>query len=290
MPIWVSASNNSSVYGAFIMSHPEFIPSSNQNTSNFSQSQPQGSRRVALITGGSRGIGAATALTLAEHGYDVIITYRNKAARAREVIARIEQHGQRGLALACDMTDPAEIQHGFAEINAWTDRLDILVLNASGGMERDLVAADPDYPLHINRDAQLNFVNAALPLFQGSGTITLVTSHWAYLYGQITQVPAYEPVAMSKHAGEQALKARQAEFAMLGLRLLIVTGDLIEGTITPKLLERTAPGLLKDRQDHYGKLPTATEMGQAIALAALNPDLASGSVVVVGAPLESMFD
>ncbi len=44
---------------------------------------------VALITGGSRGIGAATALGLAEHGYDVVITYRNKAARAHEVVAAV---------------------------------------------------------------------------------------------------------------------------------------------------------------------------------------------------------
>lgn len=245
--------------------------------------------RVALITGGSRGIGAATALTLAEQGYDVIITFRNKAARANEVVAAVERLGRKGLALPLDMTDSAEIVRGFHTISAWTERLDILVLNASGGMERDLVATDPDYPLHINRDAQINFVNASLPLLSQASTIVLVTSHWAYLYGQITQVPAYEPVAMSKHAGEEALRARQAEFAAAGIRLLIVTGDLIEGTITPKLLERTAPGLIADRQTQHGKLPTATEMGQAIAHAALNPALASGAVVVVGAPLESML-
>lgn len=246
-------------------------------------------RRVALITGGSRGIGAATALTFAQHGYDVALTYRNKAARAQEVVDSIEQLGQRGLALACDMTHSEEIQHFFHAFRSWSGHLDALILNASGGMERDLVAADPAYPMHINRDAQVHFVDAALPLLASKSTITLVTSHWAHLYGQMQQLPAYEPVAESKHAGEQVLRARQDEFAALGIRLLIVTGDLIEGTITPKLLERAAPGLIAERRTTQGALPTASEMGQQIALATLNPALESGSLVVVGAPLASML-
>lgn len=245
--------------------------------------------RVVLVTGGSRGIGAATARTCAQQGCDVALTYRNKGARAQEVVESIEQQGRRGLALACDMTRPAEISAFFAHLRRWTLRLDALILNASGGMEHDLVAADPDYPLHINRDAQVHFVEAALPLLCTGSTITLVTSHWAHLYGQIEQLPAYEPVAASKFAGEQALRARQEEFASQGIRLLIVTGDLIDGTITPRLLERTAPGLLAHRRSSQGALPTASEMGQRIAVATLDPTLASGSLVVVGAPLESFL-
>ena len=67
----------------------------------------QKSRRVALITGGSRGIGAETALALADNGYDVALTYRNKAARAQDVVAAVTQHNVRGLALACDI-DPCQ--------------------------------------------------------------------------------------------------------------------------------------------------------------------------------------
>lgn len=245
--------------------------------------------RVALITGGSRGIGAATALTLAQRGYDVALTYRNKSARAQAVVESITRLGQRALAIACDMTRGEEIARCFEQLHQWTSRLDALVLNASGGIERDLLAADPAYPMHINRDAQLSFVEAALPLLARSATITFVTSHWAHLYGQMEQLPAYEPVAASKYAGEQALRARQEEFAARGLRLLVVSGDLVEGTITPKLLERTAPGLTEQRRATQGTLPTATEMGQQIALATLNPALASGSLIIVGAPLESML-
>lgn len=248
------------------------------------------SHKVALITGGSRGIGAATAIALARQGYDVAITYRNKASRANEVIATVTGYGVCGLARACDITQTNDVTHFFDELRQWADHLDILVLNASGGMERDLVAADPQYPMHINHDAQLAFVDAALPLMHTGSTIVFVTSHWAYLYGQIQQIPAYEPVAESKYAGEQALRARQNEFEALGIRLIVVTGDLIEGTITPKLLERTAPGLIAHRRDTSGALPTAEEMGEKIAIAATNDSLQSGSTVVIGEPLEAMLN
>jgi NAD(P)-dependent dehydrogenase (short-subunit alcohol dehydrogenase family) len=247
-------------------------------------------QQVALITGGSRGIGAETALELARRGYDVVITYRNKAARAAEVVAEIERLGQSALALACDVTHPEDCEHLFAEVQQWGGRLDVLSLNASGGMERAMLAADPEYPLHINRDAQLALLDGALPLMPAGSTVVFITSHWAHLYGRISQIPAYEQVASSKYAGEVALRARQSEMAQRGVRLLIVTGDLIEGTITPKLLERSAPGLAEQRRGPRGQLPTAAEMGRAIAAAACDPALPSGHLTVIGAPLEALLE
>ena len=103
------------------------------------------------------------------------------------------------------------------------------------------------------------------------------------------QIPAYEPVAESKYAGEQALRAQQATLAERGIRLLVVTGDLIEGTITPKLLERAAPGLTQHRRSTIGPLPTATEMGVVIAQSATDSSLPSGHTVVIGGSLESQL-
>jgi NAD(P)-dependent dehydrogenase (short-subunit alcohol dehydrogenase family) len=67
--------------------------------------------RVALVTGGSRGIGAAVALRLARDGADVAITYRTAADRAAQVVEEIERLGRRGLALEADRADPADAEH-----------------------------------------------------------------------------------------------------------------------------------------------------------------------------------
>lgn len=246
-------------------------------------------RRIALVTGGSRGIGAETAVALAERGFDVVITFRNKAARAEDVVNRISATGQRAKAIAADITAAGEPARLLDEVAAWGHgKLDLLILNASGGLERDLVAADPEYPQRINRDAQLALVEAAIPLMPAGSTIVFVTSHWAHLYGRVEQLPAYEAVAASKHAGEQALRAQQNTLATAGIRLLIVTGDLIEGTITPKLLERVTPGLAGTRRTATGGLPSAADMGLAIAQAATDPSLAAGQTVVIGGSLESL--
>ena len=243
---------------------------------------------VALITGGSRGIGAATALALAARNYDVVITYHNKATRANEVVKATTPYNIRALAIQCDITRQEDIQTLFTTIKEWTEHIDLLVLNASGGLERNRVAADPDYPMHINRDAQLATLNSTLPFMPAGSVIIFVTSHWAHMFGKVQDLPVYSTIAESKHAGEHALRLRQNELAERGIRLLVVTGDLIEGTITPKLLERAAPGMTKDRQQSVGQLPTAADMGEAIALAATDATLPDGYTVVVGGALESL--
>jgi len=245
-------------------------------------------RPVALITGGSRGIGAATALALAGLGYDVAITYHNKAARAKEVVAEVMKQNVRALAVGCDITRQENIDQLFVRLGEWTNSLDLLVLNASGGLERDLLDIDSQYPMRINRDAQLAILDATLTFMVRGGVVVFVTSHWAHLYGKVQQLPSYAPVAASKYAGEQALLSRKTTLAENNVRLIIVTGDLIEGTITPRLLERNAPGLVEQRRNIAGHLPTADDMGRAIAAAARDSSLPNGHIVVVGGSLESL--
>lgn len=248
-----------------------------------------GARRTALITGGSRGIGAAAAAALADRGYDIALTYRNKATRAQEVVAALERGGARALALASDMTAEADRAALFAQVGAWAGgHLDLLVLNASGGLERDLVAADPHYPLRLNRDAQVAAAAGATSLLAPGGTIVFITSHWAHLYGRVEQMPTYEPVAASKHAGEVALRAMIPALAAQDVRLLVVTGDLVEGTITLKLLARAAGSKRQEYEQEPIALPTTDDMGAAIATAAADPALPSGHTVVVGRSLAAV--
>ena len=242
-------------------------------------------RRVAVITGGSRGIGAATARELAARRLDVAFTYRNKGARAEEVAADVKRAGGAVLAVRADITDRDALARFSTQVRAWRPAVDVLVLNASGGLERELLAADPDYPMRINRDAQLATLDALLTSLADGATVVHVTSHWAHLYGAVPQLPDYEPVAKSKHAGEVALRERIGELGRRGVRLLVVTGDRVEGTITARLLERRTRGSSEARAEES---VTPEEFARAIADATLDPSLESGATVVVGGALASV--
>ena len=242
-------------------------------------------RGAAFVTGGSRGIGADTCVGLAHAGFDVAFTYRNKAARAEETAATITAAGRAAIPLQCDITAVADRARAAERLRALTSPLRLLVLNASGGLERDLLAADPEYPMHVNRDAQVAVLDAVAPLLASGATVVFVTSHWAHLYGRVVQLPPYEPIARSKHAGEVALRER---VPALGLRLLVVTGDLVEGTITAKLLERADPSVGALRTDAEHLLPSTGDMARAIVTAVLDEGLPSGHTVVVGRNLGSL--
>ncbi|HMM76582.1 MAG TPA: SDR family oxidoreductase [Gammaproteobacteria bacterium] len=84
-----------------------------------------------IITGGSRGIGAATALRAAQAGYEVLLTYVGQAAAAASVVAEIEARGGRALAVQADLADPAAIERVFATSDREFGRLDALINNAA---------------------------------------------------------------------------------------------------------------------------------------------------------------
>lgn len=235
--------------------------------------------RIALVTGGSRGVGARTAALLARAGADVAVTYRNKAARAEEVVAEIEVMGRRGLAAEADMTSREALAALAERVREQFGRLDLLVLNASGGMEKDKPA---EYALRLNRDAQMQAADALLPLMPPGARIVFVTSHPAHFYPEKPVYPAYEAVAASKRAGEDALRARIPALSARGIDLVVVSGDLIEGTITAKLLDRSSPGLIETRRAQAGFLPSVEGFAQAIADAARDETLTSGATVYVG--------
>jgi NAD(P)-dependent dehydrogenase (short-subunit alcohol dehydrogenase family) len=157
--------------------------------------------------------------------------------------------------------------------------LDILVLNASGGLEKD---KPNSYAMDLNLTAQVRTFEAALPLMPRGGCVVFVTSHLAHFYGKKPVYAAYEGIAASKKAGEDALRSRLPELESRGVRLAIVSGDMIEGTITPKLLERTQRGLIETRRGQAGALPTVREFAEAIVEAAADANRPSGDTAFVG--------
>jgi NAD(P)-dependent dehydrogenase (short-subunit alcohol dehydrogenase family) len=220
---------------------------------------------VALVTGASRGIGAATASLLAKRGFDVVINFHSKRARAEDVASMVRAAGRRAMVVQADLTNKTEVVSMMESIRRQFQRIDVLVLNASGGLEK---GKSPDYAMQLNLDAQVCVADAALPLMSGGGKIVFVTSHMAHFYAEKGMPGPYEPVAASKYAGEQALRARRTEFANLGIVLVVVSGDMIEGTITPKLLERMDRGMTVARREQVGSLPTIDVFADAIADAA----------------------
>ncbi|HKS91343.1 MAG TPA: SDR family oxidoreductase [Tepidiformaceae bacterium] len=236
--------------------------------------------RIALVTGASRGVGARVAMLLGEQGVTVLVNYRDKQRRAEEVAAAIREAGGSAVPVRADVTIAADLQAMFTHIREQFGRLDLLVLNASGGLEKQMPA---DYAMRLNRDAQLALVDGALPLMPPGSRIVFVTSHMAHFHGQVTSYSVYEPVATSKRAGEDALRERILFLDAHGISLIVVSGDLIEGTTTPQLMQRIEPGLIEARRQQAGGwLPTIDDFSQAIVAAATDAALPSGHTVYVG--------
>jgi len=84
-------------------------------------------------------------------------------------------------------------------------------------------------------------------------------------------MPEYEPVALSKRAGEDALRALIPSLAEKGIGFTVVSGDMIEGTITATLLERANPGAIAGRRESAGKLYNVSEFAAEVARAAVDP-------------------
>jgi len=222
----------------------------------------------ALVTGSSRGIGADTVTYFAHAGADVVINFRQKAPRAEKLAAQLRDTGASVLVLGADLTDATSLEEMFGEVKREFGGLDILVLNASGGMESGMAE---NYALKLNRDAQLAVLDAALPLMSEGSRIVFVTSHQAHFIRTTPTMPEYEPVALSKRAGEDALRERIPELEARGIDFVVVSGDMIEGTVTATLLERANPGAIESRRESAGKLYNVSEFAAEIARAAVDP-------------------
>lgn len=233
--------------------------------------------KTAIVTGSSRGIGAETAKLLAAAGANVVVNYRQKAPRANKVVAAIEAAGGQGVAVGADLTDGGAQALVDAAVKNFGG-VDILVLNASGGMESGL---GEDYALRLNRDAQVDMLEAAAAVMKPGGRVVFVTSHQAHFIDTVPTMDAYVPVAKSKRAGEVALRERLPLLAEKGITFVVVSGDMIEGTITATLLDRSTPGAIEARREAAGKLYSVEEFAAEVA-AMVGADVEHGHTEYVG--------
>lgn len=222
----------------------------------------------ALVTGSSRGIGADTIKYFADAGASVVINYRNKEARALKLVEQIEAEGGKAIAVGADLTDSDSVKSMFETAVATFGPLDILVMNASGGMESGM---GEDYAMRLNRDSQVNLLKIAIGYLRPGARVVFVTSHQAHFIRNTPTMPEYLPVALSKRAGEDALREMIPELTESGIEFVVVSGDMIEGTITATLLERSNPGAIEARRSGAGKLYNVGEFAAEVALAAVEP-------------------
>ena len=234
--------------------------------------------RTAVVTGSSRGVGAATAKLLAGMGANVVINYRQKAPRANKVVTEIEAAGGRAVAVGADLTDPQSVRELMRTAVDTFGSLDLLVLNASGGMEADL---GEDYAMRLNRDAQADALEAGLEHLSTGGRVVFVTSHQAHFIHEVETMPEYEAVARSKRAGEDALTQQLPAMSEQGVSFVVVSGDMIEGTVTATLLNRARPGALEARREAAGRLYTVEEFAAEVAAMA-TADVPTGHIELVG--------
>ncbi|HEU4828246.1 MAG TPA: SDR family NAD(P)-dependent oxidoreductase [Gemmatimonadales bacterium] len=139
------------------------------------------SGRTALVTGGSRGVGAATAKLLAAAGADVAITCHSRRADAERIAAQIVELGRRALVEQADLSDPDAVSRVFGAVAATFGRLDYFIANAGIWPTEDVALRDmPDArwreTLRANLDAVFLTTRAALRLMPGGGSIVLVSS------------------------------------------------------------------------------------------------------------------
>jgi 3-oxoacyl-[acyl-carrier protein] reductase len=109
--------------------------------------------RVALVTGGSRGIGQAIAVSLAEAGAAIAVNYREKAAEARNVVETIRRAGGRAMAVGADVSQAAEVAGMVAAVERELGPFDVLINNAGIGLVRtvdDLTEEDFDRTIAVN--------------------------------------------------------------------------------------------------------------------------------------------
>ena len=135
--------------------------------------------RVAVVTGGGRGIGRGIAERLARDGAHCVITYRKQADVAADTVAAIERAGGRGLALPLELADPAQVAPVFERIRDAFGRVDIVVASAAATAFRPMLEQKPHnvrLTLAISVESLIALVQAAVPLMRGRGGRVIAVS------------------------------------------------------------------------------------------------------------------
>jgi NAD(P)-dependent dehydrogenase (short-subunit alcohol dehydrogenase family) len=195
-------------------------------------------KRVSLITGSSRGIGRALALTLAREGADIVVNYVRNTDLAAATVREIEALGTRAIAVQADMESVDEIDALFDRVATEFGRLDHFVSNAAASAFKkiaDLKAHNLDRSFNLNVRAFVLGAQRAVKLMTDGGRIAVLSS-----YGSVRAYPTYANLGSNKAAIEAWVRYMAVEFAPLRINVNAVNGGLIDTESCAYFYERVA--------------------------------------------------
>lgn len=229
--------------------------------------------RVALVTGASRGIGAAVAATLAEAGAAVAVNYRERASEADAVVAGIKDHGGRAIAIAADVSQAASVAKMIEQIRSSLGGIDVLVNNAGMAIVRgvdDLTEEDFDRTIAVNLKSAFLCTQAVVPSMR------------AKKWGRIVNISS----GAARGAGAIGVHYNASKAGMEGLTrgyaARLVKEGITVNSVAPSLIEtdmmRGRPDLA--RNIPLGRLGQPDEVAQAV-LMVLGNDYMTGQTIVL---------
>jgi len=226
-------------------------------------------RGVVLVTGGSRGIGAAASVALAADGWDVGVNYRRQADEAARVVKACEELGRRAIAVQADVVEPDQIERLFETVTAELGPIGAVINNAGvvspGGRVAEYDAGRIDRVFRINSISAFLVAGAAVrrmsTAYGGAGGVIVNVSSRAAVLGSAGE---YVDYAASKAAVDALTTGLGNEVAKEGIRVLGVRPGLIETDIHEA-----------GRLDRLGATPPLARPGKAEEVAEVIAFLAS---------------
>ena len=236
--------------------------------------------KVALITGGSRGIGRATAIRLAENGVDIVVNYVRHRRDAEDTVAAIEKHGVSCLAVKANVAKEKDVERMFEEIRNTYARLDILVSNAASGVLKpamELTHRHWNWAMDINARAMLTLTQHAVPMMGQGSRILAVSS-----LGAVRAVPNYTVVGASKAALESLVRHLAVELGPKGITVNTISAGVVDTDALKKFPNRDEIISVSLERTPLGRLTTPDDVADlALFLCSDAAAMIHGQVVVV---------
>lgn len=219
-------------------------------------------KKVAFITGASRGIGAACALLFARCGYDVAVNYLNNKERAAEIVAQIKALGQNAIALCGDVSDKAQVHDMVAECNKTLGTISVLVNNAGIAEQKifgDITEKDFRKMFSVNVDGVYNTIHEILPqmLHEKCGSIVNISSMWG-----VSGASCEVHYSAAKSAVIGLTKALAQELGPSSIRVNCVAPGLIDTDMNKNLSKEELSAVVDEIP--LGKIGKAEDVAKAV--------------------------